>query len=489
MSQSTGPRPDAWQAPWATPGSVLPSDGAAPAGPGLPVAPAQETSASLPRDAGWPGPGQVPPPVPGPGYPPAGFSTTQPLPAAGGPGVPGSGGPGGTGGPGGPGGRRGSGPGWGGVAAVGAGAAVLASLLTAGVMTATGQLVTSSPSVISSAPSTTGTQSAPLVTSSANLPDWVAVASTVEPSVVSVKVNAGRASGEGSGVILDAQGRILTNNHVIDSAANGGEIAVVLSDGRAYPATIVGTDPATDLAVIKLNTVPPGLKPATLGNSSMVKVGDPVMAIGNPLGLSDTVTTGIVSALNRPVTAVGQNRDPFGRGGGEPVVTNAIQTDAPINPGNSGGALVDSGGRVIGITSSIASLSSSLGGPSGSIGLGFAIPIDTAKQIADELISTGKVQHAYLGVGLEDDAVSLDGAQREAAVIQSVSDGTPAAKAGLKRGDAVIGVNGRTINSRDSLIGIIRAIKPGTQITLTIVRDGKRQDVPVTLARRPASFG
>jgi putative serine protease PepD len=372
--------------------------------------------------------------------------------------------------------------------AVGAGAAVLASLLTAGVMTATGQFAaTSSSPVTASAPGATGTQPPPLVTGSANLPDWVAVAGAVEPSVVSVKVSAGRASGEGSGVILDGQGRILTNNHVIDSATDGGEIAVVLSDGRAYPATIVGTDPSTDLAVIKLNTVPSGLKPATLGNSSMVKVGDPVMAIGNPLGLSDTATTGIVSALNRPVTAADRNRDPFGRGGGEPVVTNAIQTDASINPGNSGGALVDAGGRVIGITSSIASLSGSLGGPSGSIGLGFAIPVDTAKQIADELISTGKVRHAYLGVGLEDDSVSLDGAQREAAVIQSVGDDTPAAKAGLKTGDAVIAVNGRTINSGDSLVGIIRAIKPGTQITLTIVRDGKRQDVPVTLAQRPAS--
>jgi putative serine protease PepD len=381
-------------------------------------------------------------------------------------------------------------PGWGGVIGVGAGAAVLASLLTAGVMTVADNGGTTASPVTSSAPAAGGSQSAPLVTSSSTLPDWVAVAGAVEPSVVSVQVSAGRSSGEGSGVILDPQGRILTNNHVISAASSGGEISVVLSDGRAYPAAIVGADPATDLAVIKLNTVPSGLKPATLGDSAAVKVGDPVMAVGNPLGLSDTVTTGIVSALNRPVSANdSQGSDPFGGGTtSEPVVTNAIQTDASINPGNSGGALVDSGGRVIGVTSSIASLSSG-SGQSGSIGLGFAIPINEAKQIADELISTGKVQHAYLGVTLSDDSVALDGAQREAAILRTVGDGTPAAKAGLKTGDAVIAINGRPIDSSTSLIGTIRAIKPGTQITLTVVRDGKSLQVPVTLATRPSTAG
>jgi putative serine protease PepD len=356
-------------------------------------------------------------------------------------------------------------------------------------MTATNDTATVSSPVTSSS-TAAGSQSAPLVTSSTTLPDWVAVAGAVEPSVVSVQVSAGRSSGEGSGVILDTQGRILTNNHVISAATSGGELSVVLSDGRAYPATIVGTDPATDLAVIKLNTVPSGLKPATFGDSAVVKVGNPVMAVGNPLGLSDTVTTGIVSALNRPVSADdSQGSDPFGGGAtSEPVVTNAIQTDASINPGNSGGALVDSGGRVIGITSSIASLSSG-GGQSGSIGLGFAIPINEAKQVADELISTGKVQHAYLGVTLADDSVSLDGAQREAAILRSVNGGTPAAKAGLKAGDAVIGINGRAIDSSTSLIGTIRAIKPDTQITLTVVRDGKSLQVPVTLATRPTTAG
>jgi putative serine protease PepD len=376
------------------------------------------------------------------------------------------------------------------VVAVGAGAAVLASLLTGGVMTATERFsASSSSSSTASAPGATGTQSDPLVTSTTNLPDWVAVANAVEPSVVSVKVSAGRSASEGSGVILDAQGRILTNNHVIDGASGSGDIAVVLSDGRAYPATTVGTDPATDLAVLKLDSVPSGLKPATLGNSSLVKVGDPVMAIGNPLGLSDTATTGIVSAVNRPVSAGDPNSGPSGGGSGEKVVTNAIQTDASINPGNSGGALVDSGGRVIGITSSIASLSSSFGSQSGSIGLGFAIPIDEAKSVADELISTGKVQHAYMGVSLQDDSVALDGAQREAPIVREVNGGTPAAKAGLKVNDAIIAVNGRSVDSSDSLVGTVRAMKPGSQITLSIVRDGKKQDVAMTLAQRPATNG
>jgi putative serine protease PepD len=379
-------------------------------------------------------------------------------------------------------------PGWGGVVAVGAGAAVLSSLLTAGAFTLTQDAAPASQPAASSP-----AQSAPpLVTGSGSLPNWGAVASAVEPSVVSVQVRAGNSGGEGSGVVLDSEGRILTNNHVVSEGTGNAQIRVVLSDGRGYPATIVGTDPATDLAVIKLSTVPSGLKPATLGDSAAVKIGDPVMAAGNPLGLSDTVTTGIVSALNRPVSTrdQGGGRNPFGFGGqtSEPVVTNAIQTDAAINPGNSGGALVDAGGRVIGITSSIASLSNG-SGQAGNIGLGFAIPINEAKQIADQLVKTGKVQHAYLGVSLQDDEVTLDGAQREAAIIKSVSSGQAADKAGLKTGDAVIAINGQRVDGTDSLVGSIRAVAPGTKVTLTVVRDGKQQDVPVTLGTRPASAG
>jgi putative serine protease PepD len=341
--------------------------------------------------------------------------------------------------------------------------------------------------------SSSSQSAAPLVTSSSKLPDWVAVASAVEPSVVSVQVEAGNASGEGSGVVLDTSGRILTNNHVVADAAGGnGTLTVVLADGRAYPASIIGTDPSTDLAVIKTNATPSGLKPATLGDSSVVRIGDPVMAAGNPLGLSDTVTTGIVSALNRPVSTSASEQgqgSQFGQSAAEPVVTNAIQTDAAINPGNSGGALVDSGGRVIGITSSIASLGSTMGSQSGSIGLGFAIPINEAKQVADQLVKTGKVQHALLGVGLQNGSVTVSGAQRQAAVVRSVSGGTAAAKAGIKTGDAIVAINGQKIDSRDSLVGSIRAIQPGTKVTLTIARNGTTQDIAVTLGTAPATSG
>ena len=386
-------------------------------------------------------------------------------------------------------GRRG--PGWGGVLAVGAGAAVLSSLLTAGIVDRTGDSGTTGnarPAAVSSAQS-----ASPLVTSSGKLPDWVSVAAAVEPSVVAVKVEATQGSGEGSGIILDTTGRVLTNNHVVAEGGGGGRISVVLSDGRAYPGSIVGTDPSTDLAVIKIDNAVAGLKPAIFGDSGAVRIGDPVMAAGNPLGLADTVTTGIVSAVNRPVSTQGQGGgqggSPFGgQARTEPVVTNAIQTDAAINPGNSGGALVDAGGRVVGITSSFASLSSG-SGQSGSIGLGFAIPINEAKQVADQLVKTGKVQHAYLGVGLQDSSVAVDGAQREAAVLGSVNAGTPSAQAGLKARDAVIAINGQRIDSSDSLVGSIRALTPGTKVTLTIVRDGKTLDIDVTLGVRPASAG
>jgi putative serine protease PepD len=378
---------------------------------------------------------------------------------------------------------------------MGAGAAVLSSLLTAGAFTAFGDdTTTTTASTSQSAPAQ---QSAPLVTGSSATPNWVAVASSVEPSVVSVRVNAGNGSGgEGSGIILDAQGHVVTNNHVIADGGSGGSISVVLSDGRTYPATVVGTDPSTDLAVIKLTNPPSGLKPATFGDSTAVKVGDSVMAIGNPLGLSDTVTTGIVSALNRPVTTSAsqqQQQNPFfGQGQtqaqSEAVVTNAIQTDAAVNPGNSGGALVDSGGRVIGITSSIASLGASMGSSqSGNIGLGFAIPANEAKDVANQLISSGTVQHAYLGVTLADGTVQVDGAQRQAAVVGTVNSGTPAAKAGLQAKDSVIAINGDALDGADSLVARVRALKPGTTVTLTVVRDGAKQDVDVTLAVRPSS--
>jgi putative serine protease PepD len=391
------------------------------------------------------------------------------------------------------------GPGWIGTFAVGAGAAVLASLLTAGIVEARdGNTAPASQPFSSSSGSSSSQNSAPLVNSTASNPNWTAVAAAVQPSVVAVQLNLGAQGGDqGSGIIYDKSGHVVTNNHVVADAGSGGQLSVILSDGRTYSASVVGTDPSTDLAVLKIKNPPSDLKPATIGNSSAVKVGDPVMAIGNPLGLSDTVTTGIVSALNRPVTTTqgsqGDGSNPFAPGQGqaqaERVVTNAIQTDAAINPGNSGGALIDAQGRVIGVTSSIASLGAGSSGQAGNIGLGFAIPSSEAKDVADQLIQTGNVKHALLGVTLKDGTVSVDGAQRQAAVVNSVTSGGAAGSAGVKAGDSIIALNNATIDGSDSLVAQIRALRPGTKITLTVVRDGKAQNIQVTLGTRPADNG
>jgi putative serine protease PepD len=378
-------------------------------------------------------------------------------------------------------------PGWGGVLAVGIGAAALSSLLTAGLV-----LQTQDPTTTTAAPtSNTSTVKAPVTSSSTSSPDWGAVSKAVMPSVVAVKVTGQSGSGEGSGVILDKTGRIVTNNHVVSGVGSGASVQVVLSDGRNYKATVLGTDPSTDLAVIQVTDPPSDLTPAVLGESSAVAVGDPVMAVGNPLGLAGTVTTGIVSATDRPAVTQAESSDPTSSGG-ETVVTNSIQTDAAVNPGNSGGALVDAQGRVIGIPSSIASLStgSSLGGQSsqsGSIGLGFAIPVDEVKDVTSQLIKGGTVSHAWLGVGPDDGTATSDGATRDAAVLKQILSGGPAEKAGLKVGDAVIAVDGDPVNSSLSLVGQLRERQTGTAVTLTVVRDGKTLNVKVTLGTKPAS--
>src|SRR5690625_643906 len=238
---------------------------------------------------------------------------------------------------------------------------------------------------------------------SADAPDWVALAEQVGPSVVAIYVQTRRGAGQGSGVIVSADGRIITNHHVVSGAVDGG-LLVSLSDGRLSQASIVGTDVATDLAVIKIDEPPEGLQPAELGDSDQVRVGHHVAAIGNPLGLSNTVTTGIVSALDRPVTTIEEGRLP-----GEQrtaVTTNAIQVDAAVNPGNSGGPLFDAAGRVIGINSSIASMPTGAGGSAGSIGLGFAIPSNLVALITEQLATAGVAEHAFLGVGLTDAVVA-----------------------------------------------------------------------------------
>lgn len=370
--------------------------------------------------------------------------------------------------------------------------AVLAALLASGGTYAATRVESSAPQTPSTATSSSNPgrgsgSSGPVVPVAGSAPDWTATATAVTPSVVSIGVQTGQGGAEGSGVILDTKGHVLTNNHVV---AGANQVQVTLSDGRTYAAQIKGTDPSTDLAVVTVTSPPADLKPITVGDSDKLAVGAPVMAVGNPLGLASTVTTGIVSALNRPVitTASEGQSDPFGQQqqSSSRVVTNAIQTSAAINPGNSGGALVDATGALVGINSSIASLSSG-GGQSGSIGIGFAIPVREAKAIADQLISTGTAQHAYLGVGLKDGTASDGNATLSGAEITQVEAGAPAASAGIKVGDLVIAVDAEPIVSGDALIGSIRERTVGDTVKVTLIRGGKRMDVETKLATRPTT--
>jgi putative serine protease PepD len=300
------------------------------------------------------------------------------------------------------------------------------------------------------------------------------VAAKVLPSVVSVGVRGGTGRGTGSGVILSSDGVILTNNHVVEAAADGGTVTVTFHDGRTAEARIVGRDPTSDLAVIKAEGIS-GLQPATLGRSADLRVGQQVVAVGSPLGLSGTVTAGIVSALNRPVRAGGSELP----GQDRSTVLDAIQTDAPINPGNSGGPLVNSNGEVVGINSAIATLGGALGGQAGSIGLGFAIPIDQARPIADQLADGGRVEHARLGVSVRDSEVSAAAGQG-AELAAVVADG-PAAKAGLRAGDVVTKLGDRRIDSADALVAAVRSHRPGASVEVTYLRDGRSATATVEL--------
>jgi putative serine protease PepD len=337
------------------------------------------------------------------------------------------------------------------------------------------------------------TQTAPVAQANPQAPNWSATAAAVSPSVVSIAVKSQEGGAQGSGVIIDGKGRVVTNNHVVTGAGGQSQLSVTLTDGRTYSASVVGTDPSTDLAVIQMQNAPSDLVPIRTGNADTLKVGDPVMAVGNPLGLAGTVTTGIVSAMNRPVTTSQEespSQDPFGQNQqqGEPVVTNAIQTSAAINPGNSGGALVNASGQLVGINSSIASVGSSdTGGQSGNIGIGFAIPVNEVTSIAEQLVAGGKAEHAYLGVSTQDDSVKDGSAERAAASVTAVVGGTPAAKAGIKRGDAIIAVDGEPVDSGLSLVAQVRERGVGDTAKLTIVRGGQRQDIQVTLASKPSS--
>ena len=320
------------------------------------------------------------------------------------------------------------------------------------------------------------------VNSAGQAPDWEAVSAAVSNAVVSIAVATDKGEALGSGVIFDKEGHIITNNHVVAGAS---QIQVTLADGRVYDAETTGTDPATDLAVIQLKDAPDNLTVAQLGDSDKLATGQDVMAIGNPLGLSSTVTTGIISALDRPVVN-SQNED---GSGGSAVYTNAIQIDAAINPGNSGGPLFDEKGRVIGITSSIATMGRSGGGEggSGSIGIGFAIPVKLADKVAKQLIKSGAATHAYLGVTLDTDGATADGEKRAGAKITSVESGSPADKAGLKTNDVVVAIDGKTTAQGSALTGYVRQYSANDKVKLTVIRNSKKQDIDVTLAERKDS--
>lgn len=299
--------------------------------------------------------------------------------------------------------------------------------------------------------------------------DWSAVAKEVSDSVVAIDVATSDGEAKGSGVVISDKGYIATNNHVISGAQ---QIQVTLASGAVYSAKVVGTDTTTDLAVIKLDNPPSDLKVAEFADSDNLAVGEAVMAIGNPLGYDDTATTGIVSALNRPVTVTDDDNNA--------IVTNAVQIDAAINPGNSGGPTFNAAGQVIGINSSIASTASS-SGTAGSIGIGFAIPSNLVKRVTNEIIDNGSVKHVALGITIKSSSVEADGVIRGCAQVQAVTDGGPASKAGVKAGDSIVAFNGKAVNNNYSLLGYVRASAMGDKVKLTVVRGGNTMDLEVTL--------
>ena len=301
------------------------------------------------------------------------------------------------------------------------------------------------------------------------------IASAVQDSVVSINTG----NGEGSGVVLSADGYVLTNNHVV-ATAPGGKLRVVFANGKSAQATVIGTDPRTDLAVVKADGVT-DLKPATFGKSADMKVGDTVLALGSPLGLEGSVTSGIISAKDRTIRAGGQGQpqpNPFGeqqqQSAGVTSMSGLLQTDAAINPGNSGGALVNVAGEVIGINTAIATS----GQGAGNIGLGFAIPSDKAYEVAKQLRAGQKVSHPALGVSVAE----VEGG---GAAINSVIEGSAAAKAGLQKGDVITQINGKPINDSDDLVAVIQGGKVGDQVKVTYTRDGAQKTENATLAESP----
>ncbi|MFJ8051341.1 trypsin-like peptidase domain-containing protein [Streptomyces luteogriseus] len=306
------------------------------------------------------------------------------------------------------------------------------------------------------------------------------IAGRALPSVVTLHVSGAGEQGTGTGFVLDTRGHILTNNHVVQPAGSGGEITVTFNGGQTAQAEVIGRDSGYDLAVVKVKGVG-GLTPLPLGNSDNVQVGDPVVAIGAPFDLAGTVTSGIISAKQRPITAGGEKGD-----GSDVSYVDALQTDAPINPGNSGGPLLDARARVIGINSAIRSADSGStqdSSRSGSIGLGFAIPINQGKRVAEELINTGKATHPVIGITLDMDysgdaaRVATEGSEGGA----PVTAGGPGAKAGIKSGDVITEVDGSRVHSGEELIVKTRAHRPGDRLELTVERGGKERKISLVL--------
>jgi putative serine protease PepD len=271
--------------------------------------------------------------------------------------------------------------------------------------------------------------------------------------------------GEGAGVVYDTKGDILTDEHVVSGATS---VKVNFQDGHSYPAKVLGTDPSTDVAVIRVDAPSSALHPIPLANSSEAQVGDPVVAIGSPFSLPETTTTGIVSQTGRSITAPNNY-----------TIPNAIQTDAAINPGNSGGPLLDADGHLLGLNDQIETNNQTAGGEGSSSGVGFAIPSNTVSHIANEIIGGHSVRHAYVGV-------SLSGASSGGAQVAQVSPGGPGAAAGLKAGDLITAVNGKTVTTTDQFIATVDNYAPGQTVTLTVKRDGQAQNIKVNLGTRPA---
>jgi putative serine protease PepD len=310
--------------------------------------------------------------------------------------------------------------------------------------------------------------------------DATAVADKAVPSVVTISATNGPSGSTGSGDIIRSDGYVLTNNHVVSIAATGGTIEVLLSDGKTYPASITGRDPQTDVAVLKVGG-PASLPAIPLGSSASVRVGQPVVAVGAPLGLSSTVTAGIVSALDRSVEVPSDN-------GTTALLISAVQTDAAINPGNSGGALTNCSGELVGVPTANATVANEAGhAGGGSVGLGFAIPVDLAKAIADEIIATGTVTHSYFGldVVVVPPAAAEQGGKAAGLYVNAVTPGGPAEVAGLRPGDVITAVDGKAITDANQLALLTLTTKPGQTVTVTYEREGQSASAMVIAGAQP----